>query len=103
MDFTVFADLVSRVGVPLALLAFFAYYHARVVKAKDDEIARISEQRVKEARENTDKLLTQNTSFMELLGEVDSTLKLVDATVNDLNGGGPPRPKLPTPRGGSYR
>lgn len=81
---TLFADLVSRVGVPLALLAFFAYYHARVVKAKDDELARISEQRVKEARENTDKLLAQNTSFMELLGEADATLKLVESTLRQI-------------------
>lgn len=96
---TLFADLVSRVGVPLALLAFFAYYHARVVKAKDDELARISEQRVKEARENTDKLLAQNTSFMELLGEADATLKLVESTLRQIqNDAGPNKPPM---RGGS--
>lgn len=89
------AELVRTVGISTAILVVVAVYHARVVVSKDKEIARINEKkdtelakkdteisrinelRVSESKASQDKLLDHNEKSMELLGDVDTTLKLL--------------------------
>jgi hypothetical protein len=70
-------DIASRFGLPVAMLAAFAWYHARVVKEKDGELSRINELRVKESRELSDKLVERDKTFLDMLNEVDKTLSML--------------------------
>lgn len=70
-------DLATRLGLPVAMLAAFAWYHVRVVRDKDAELSRINEKRVDESRELSNKLVERDKTFLEMLNEVDKTLTML--------------------------
>jgi hypothetical protein len=77
MTLQAWVDLTSHLGLPVAMLVAFAWYHVRVVKDKDAELARINENRVKESRDLSDKLVERDKDFLEMLNEVDKTLTML--------------------------
>lgn len=75
MDPTTFGQLASHYGVPVALLAVVLYYHVRVVKEKDAEIARLNEARVGESRNSAQRVLEQNRILVDTMRETNNTLR----------------------------
>lgn len=89
-------ELATRFGLPLTILGlvlwFGGRYHASVVKEKDKELQRINDARVSEAQAAAAQLLAHSQQFMELLGETDTTLKMTEQTLKQLQlGPGPGR------------
>jgi len=73
----IWLDIAKTFGVPTAILVIVLVYHARVVKEKDAELARVNELRVKESKDLADLLLVRDKGFLELLGEVDKTMTIM--------------------------
>jgi C4-dicarboxylate-specific signal transduction histidine kinase len=94
VDTQVFIELATRFGLPLTILGlvlwFGGRYHATVVKEKDKELQRINDARVAEAQAATAQLLAHTQQFMELLGETDTTLKMTEQTLRQLQHGAGP-------------
>ena len=89
-------DVVVKIGVPAAILGLLLYlglpYHERVVKAKDEELARvnkelnaeitrINEARVRDAEARADKQLLRDEKFANLLQAVHGALELLDERI----------------------
>lgn len=70
-------DIAIKFGLPTAILVVVLVYHAKVVKAKDVELARINEMRVTESKDLADRLLGRDKAFLELIREVDKTLTIM--------------------------
>jgi hypothetical protein len=66
-SFDPWIDLVTRLGLPVALLVAVLRYHAGVVKEKDAELARINDKW-------SDRLLERDKEFTKLMGDVEVTL-----------------------------
>ena len=70
-------DLFKTYGIPLALLLALAVHHVRVVLAKDKEIARVNEERVRDAQESAKEMLKVATEFTDLTSDARTTMALV--------------------------
>lgn len=77
MTVELWLDIAKTFGVPTAILVIVLVYHARVVKDKDAELARVNELRVKESKDLADLLLVRDKGFLELLAEVDKTMTIM--------------------------
>jgi hypothetical protein len=73
----VWLDVASRFGVPTAILAIVLLYHARVVKEKDVELARVNELRVTESKAVADKMIERDEKYLSTFAEVDKTLSML--------------------------
>jgi len=73
----VWLDVASRFGVPTAILAIVLLYHARVVKEKDGELARVNELRVTESKAVADKMIERDEKYLSTFAEVDKTLSML--------------------------
>ncbi len=70
-------ELVKVLGFPAALVLLMGWYHMRTVRAKDAEIARLNEERLKEKSQETERLLKMQGEFMQLQSEQQQTLNLL--------------------------
>ena len=70
-------DIATRLGVPTAILVAVLYYHVRIVREKDAELARVNEQRVAESKAHAERMYEREKTQTELFGEVDKTLTLL--------------------------
>ena len=73
----VWLDVASRFGVPTAILAIVLLYHARVVKEKDVELARVNDLRVTESKAVADKMIERDEKYLSTFAEVDKTLSML--------------------------
>lgn len=73
----VFLEIAKTFGVPTAILAIVLIYHARVVKEKDAELARVNELRVSESKSVSDKMIEHDNKSLTTWHEVDKTLQLL--------------------------
>ena len=72
-----FLEFAKFWGLPFALLLGLAVFHARTVRAKDAEIQRLNEARLKEKDAETTRLLGMQSEFMQLQNEQQQTLNLI--------------------------
>jgi len=70
-------DIATRFGVPTAILGIVLLYHARVVKEKDVELARVNELRVNESRAVSDKMIERDGKYLATFAEVDKTMSML--------------------------
>ena len=62
-------ELLVRFGLPTALLLALAWYHVRVVKQKDQEISKLNDKRLNEARNAYERSLQVSQAFVKLMEE----------------------------------
>lgn len=72
-----FVDIATRFGVPTAILGIVLLYHARVIREKDKELARVNELRVTEATNMGEKMLTRFDKYSEVMTDVEKTVGLL--------------------------
>ena len=70
-------DLIEKFGLPLAILLALAVHHVRVVMRKDTEIARVNEERVKDAQKSAERMLKVASEFTELTNDTKTSMALV--------------------------
>jgi hypothetical protein len=77
MDYSLALDVATRFGVPVAILGVVLVYHAKVIRAKDAELARINDLRVEESKKVTDKMIERDGAYLEMMGDIDKTLTVI--------------------------
>jgi len=90
MDVAAVIDIITRLGLPIGILAVLAYYHAQVVKAKDDDLKRLHDSYAEKLHKLSDQRVAEAKSYMELtqeqmrettkvLGDIDKTIAVIEA------------------------
>lgn len=72
-----FVDIATRFGVPTAILGIVLLYHARVIREKDKELARVNELRVSEATNMGEKMLVRFDKYSAVMTDVEKTIGLL--------------------------
>jgi uridine kinase len=89
MTIEIFVDLVVKLGLPVAILVVLAWYHARVIQAKDKQLEdlnkaytaslqTIGNQRVAEAKSYMDYSREREKQFLVVIDELNKTLNTME-------------------------
>lgn len=82
MDLPLWIELVRTLGIPIGMLVVILPYHARVVREKDAELARVNELRVKEAEASSKTAMTLQAEQLTTIKEVDATLRVLNSKMS---------------------